>query len=140
MWGIARRLNGLGIIGINRRNAHYTLGHNPRRQYPLVDDKLRTKEIAAAADIPVPELYGVVHREHQVRGLPALLQPYEDFVVKPAHGSGGNGILVIAGRAKDKYRTVSGWVMTQEELNHHVFNTLSGLYSRVGQPDAAFSE
>ena len=140
MWGITRRLNMLGVIGINRRNAHYTLGHNPRRHYPLVDDKLRTKEIAAAAGIPVPELYGVVHREHQVKGLPALLQPYEDFVVKPAHGSGGNGILVIAGRAKDKYRTVSGWIMTQEEVNHYVFNTLSGLYSLGGQPDAALIE
>jgi alpha-L-glutamate ligase-like protein len=140
MWGIARRLNGLGVMGINRRNAQYTLGYNPRRQYPLVDDKLRTKEIAAAAGIPLPELYAVVQREHQVKSLPALLQPYDDFVVKPAHGSGGNGILVIASRAKDKYRTVSGWIMTQEEVNHHVFNTLSGLYSLGGQPDAALIE
>ena len=28
-------------MGINRRNADFTLRHNPRRYYPLVDDKLR---------------------------------------------------------------------------------------------------
>jgi alpha-L-glutamate ligase-like protein len=140
MWGIAQRLNELGVMGINRRNAHYTLAHNPRRQYPLVDNKLRTKELAAAAGIPVPELYGVMQREHQVKGLSVLLQPYEDFVIKPAHGSGGNGILVIGSRTRDKYRTASGWIMTQKEINHHVFNTLSGLYSLGGQPDAALIE
>ena len=32
-----------GILGINGRNARYTLKANPRRLYPLVDDKLRTK-------------------------------------------------------------------------------------------------
>jgi alpha-L-glutamate ligase-like protein len=140
MWWIARKLTELGVMGINRRNAFYTLTHNPRRNYPLVDDKFRTKEIAVAAGIPVPELYHVVARESQVRTLPALLHTYEDFVIKPAHGSGGNGILVIAGRTKEKYRTVSGYILDQEELNHHVFNILSGLYSLGGHPDAALIE
>ena len=62
MFGLGRRLADLGIMGINRRNAEFTLTHNPRRYYPLVDDKLRTKEIALAAGIPVPELYGVARR------------------------------------------------------------------------------
>ena len=99
MFGLGRRLADLGIMGINRRNAEYTLAHNPRRYYPLVDDKLRTKELAAAAGIPVPELYGVVRSEYQVRHLPVWLKERQDFVIKPAHGSGGEGILVIASRS-----------------------------------------
>jgi alpha-L-glutamate ligase-like protein len=140
MFGLGRRLADLGIMGINRRNAEYTLAHNPRRSYPLVDDKLRTKELAAAASIPVPELYGVVQSEYQVRHLPTWLKEREDFVIKPAHGSGGAGILVIAGRGRANYRTVGGLWLTQEEINHHVFNILGGLYSLGGQTDAALIE
>jgi alpha-L-glutamate ligase-like protein len=140
MFGLSRRLTDLGIMGINRRNAEFTLAHNPRRYYPLVDDKLRTKELAAAAGIPVPELYGVVQSEYQVRHLPVWLKEHTDFVIKPAHGSGGEGILVIADKVHANYRTVSGLIMTQEELNHHVFNILGGLYSLGGQTDAALIE
>ena len=140
MFGIARKLTEMGIMGINRRNAEFTLLHNPRRLYPLVDDKLRTKEIAIREGIPVPELYVVVQREHQVRDLAAWLAPYGEFVVKPAHGKGGDGILVIDGRANGRYRLASGRLITQEELNHHVFSILSGLYSLGGQPDQALME
>jgi alpha-L-glutamate ligase-like protein len=137
---LARRLADLGIMGINRRNAEFTLAHNPRRYYPLVDDKLRTKELAVAAGIPVPELYGVVQSEYQVRHLPLWLKDREDFVIKPARGSGGEGILVVARRALANFRTVGGLLMTPEELNHHVFNILGGLYSLGGQTDAALLE
>jgi alpha-L-glutamate ligase-like protein len=140
MFGLSRRLADLGIMGINRRNAEFTLALNPRRYYPLVDDKLRTKELAVASSIPVPELYGVVEREYQVRHLPVWLKDHEDFVIKPAHGSGGEGILVIAGKARANYRTVGGEMLTQEELNHHVFNILGGLYSLGGQTDVAMIE
>jgi alpha-L-glutamate ligase-like protein len=140
MFGLARRLADLGIMGINRRNAEFTLAYNPRCYYPLVDDKLRTKELALAAGIPVPKLYGVVQSEYQVRHLPLWLKDREDFVIKPAHGSGGEGILVITGRVHANFRTVGGLLMTLEELNHHVFNILGGLYSLGGQTDAALME
>ncbi len=56
MRGIARRLRETGVLGINERNADYTLAWNKRHLYPLVDDKLRTKRLAQRAGIPVPEL------------------------------------------------------------------------------------
>jgi alpha-L-glutamate ligase-like protein len=140
MFGLGRKLADLGIMGINRRNAEFTLTHNPRRYFPLVDNKLRTKEIALAAGIPVPELYGKVETEYQVRHLPVWLKDHEDFVIKPARGSGGDGILVIAGQAGANFRTVSGELLHLDELNHHVFSVLSGLYSLGGQTDAAMIE
>ena len=140
MWNVARRLAAQGVMGINRRNADFTLRHNPRRYYPLVDDKLRTKEIAVQAGIPVPELYLVVEKEFQVRRLAAQLQKYQDFVIKPSHGSGGDGILVITGRLGANYRTAGGVLMPQAEIDHHVFNTLSGLYSLRGSTDQALIE
>lgn len=132
---IARSLRRIGLIGIGERNARYVLPHNPRRYYPRVDDKLITKQLALEAGLPVPELYAVVRHEHQIDQLHALLQPHEQFVVKPAHGSGGDGILVISGRRGDKYRRSNGQFMSRAEFGHHLSNGLSGLFSLGGQPD-----
>jgi len=38
-----RALKSKGVLGINQRNADYILPLNKRRYYPLVDDKLATK-------------------------------------------------------------------------------------------------
>lgn len=140
MFGLAGQLTRMGVLGLNRRNAEYTLRYNPRRLYPRVDDKLATKQLAQRAGIAVPELYGVVEENHQVRTLPEMLEQYSDFVVKPAHGSGGDGILVISGRSRQMYRKANGSLMSQEELGYHVSNTLSGIYSLGGQPDRALIE
>ncbi len=140
MFGIIKRLRAKGVLAINRRNAEYTLIHNPRRLYPLVDDKLRTKQLAINNGIAVPELYGVIEVEGQVRHMNKILKAHEDFVVKPAHGSGGEGILVITGRIGDKFRKADGTIIDRDELDHHIFSILSGLYSLGGQPDKALIE
>jgi len=140
MLEVRRRLRERGVLGINRRNAEYVRLWNPRRLYPLVDDKLRTKELAIAAGMPVPELYAVVTAQHDIRDLPKALEGREQFVVKPAHGSGGNGILVITGRRGDLYRKSSGAMLDWGELDHHISNSLSGLYSLGGQRDRVLVE
>ncbi|GIX40127.1 MAG: alpha-L-glutamate ligase-like protein [Silanimonas sp.] len=132
---IARRLNRLGLVGIGRRNAEFVLMYNPRKFYPRVDDKLITKKLALAAGLPVPELYAVVREEHEIGELHEKLKDRESFVVKPAHGSGGDGILVISGRRGEKYRRANGGLMAREEFEHHLSNGLSGLFSLGGQPD-----
>jgi alpha-L-glutamate ligase-like protein len=40
----------------------------------------------------------------------------------------------------DKFRKSDGLIITYDELNHHIFNILSGLYSLGGQPDKAVIE
>jgi alpha-L-glutamate ligase-like protein len=140
IFSLARRLRDQGVLGINQRNAEYTLQHNPRHLYPLVDDKLRTKRLAEAAGIAVPELYAIVEIEQQIASLPALLHEHTDFVMKPARGSGGNGIVVIAGRKKGLYRKANRALMDERDMAHHVANILSGMYSLGGQPDKALIE
>lgn len=138
MYGLirtARRLREIGLIGIGERNASYVLRYNPRKFYPRVDDKLLTKQLAIATGLPVPELYAVVREEHEIAGLHEKLAGREQFVVKPAHGSGGDGILVITGRRGDKYRRSNSLLMSRGEFEHHLSNGLSGLFSLGGQPD-----
>jgi alpha-L-glutamate ligase-like protein len=130
-----KRLRKIGLVGLNERNADYVLMHNQRKFYPRVDDKLLTKQLAIEAGLPVPELYAVVREEHQIAELHDKLKPHDSFVVKPAHGSGGDGILVITGRRGEKYRRSNGHLMSREDFEHHLSNGLSGLFSLGGQPD-----
>jgi alpha-L-glutamate ligase-like protein len=90
--------------------------------------------------LAVPELYGVVEIEHQVGELQEMLACYTDFVIKPAQGSSGDGVLVIVGRSKYMYRLASGLLMNQAELEYYVSNILSGLFSLGGQSDKALIE
>lgn len=129
-----------GVLGINRRNAEYLLPHNPRSAYPLVDDKTLTKQIAIKAGVAVPALYGVIEIQQQVRALPQLLAKYTDFVVKPARGSQGDGIIVVTGRTHGHYHCADGSLLNDHDMRFHVSNILSGVYSLGGQSDKALIE
>lgn len=141
--GWARRLRARGVLGMNERNAEYIMRFNPRRLYPLVDDKLRTKELAIAAGIAVPQLYGVIRTEHDIGNFAGLVRDTQDFAIKPAQGSGGDGIMVVAGRSPrspDIYRLIDGTVLGEEELGFHLSNILSGQFSLGGHRDVALLE
>jgi alpha-L-glutamate ligase-like protein len=129
-----------GVMGINARNADFIMQYNPRRLFPLVDDKLVTKELAMKHGLPVPELYGVIRMLHDIRGFEKIVQDKNDFVLKPVHGSGGNGIMVIAGRSQERYRTATGRILTRDEIAHHMENTLGGQFSLGGHPDQVLIE
>ena len=135
-----KQMHELGVLGINRRNGDFIQRYNPRKLFPLVDDKLLTKSLAINAAIAVPELFHVVNSEHEILALSEVLKKFEKFVVKPSHGSGGDGILVIDGRRQDCYQLSNGALMSQEQLNFHVSNILSGMYSLGGHPDKAMFE
>lgn len=134
------RLREAGIMGMNERNGRYISHYNPRRLYPLVDDKLTTKSLAIAAGIAVPQLYETVTCEHEIRDLSAKLAQHDSFVVKPAQGAGGDGIIVITGRQGGNYVRASGVPISEDALAHHISNILSGMFSLGGIPDRAMVE
>ena len=136
-----RELHARGVVGINMRNARYLLPNNPRRLYRLVDDKLQTKALAEAHGLSVPETYCVIRSPYAAARLEKKLAGHESFVIKPACGSGGKGVLVIDGRdAQGRYLKPSGAALTGDELRHHVSNILAGLFSLGGQRDNALVE
>lgn len=140
MFQLARRLRDAGVMGLNHRNAEYIQRFNPRGLYPLVDDKLRTKKLAIAAGMAVPELYGVIATQHDVRRFGDIVAGRQAFVIKPAHGSAGDGIIVISGRSGRRYRTISGALLEEEVVEHHLSNSLSGQYSLGGVQDKVIIE
>ena len=98
MFGLARKLAKEGVLGLNERNAQLIMRLNPRHLYPRVDDKSITKRLALDAGMAVPELYGLIRHQGEVRDFQNIVAGRDSFVIKPAGGSGGDGIIVIAGR------------------------------------------
>lgn len=140
MRGGFRRLRENGVLGMNRRNAGYIMAYNARSAFPLVDDKVQTKRLAGKFGIPIPELYYVVENHGSIAKLPGILKPLGEFVVKPARGSGGSGIILIKGRGKDGFVTQSGKVLSKEDFNYHIASILSGIFSLEGSEDMAIIE
>jgi len=129
MLGLVRRLRKAGVVGINARNRRYIMHHNPRALYELVDDKVQTKRLAMQANIAVPKLYGLIRTVHDARDFQKVIEGINDFVIKPAHGSGGNGIIVIVGRKGDDWVGISGKIYTVFDLRKHISDIIFGIYS-----------
>ncbi|MCL1142608.1 alpha-L-glutamate ligase-like protein [Shewanella gaetbuli] len=135
-WELSRA----GVLNMNKRNISYIGRYNQRKFYKRVDDKLITKELALANNIAVPDLIGVVKEQHTIEEIPAMVEGRSGFVIKPAKGSGGKGIMVITKVDNGRYYKPSGDEVTHNEIYRHVSNTLSGLFSLGGKPDVAIVE
>jgi alpha-L-glutamate ligase-like protein len=143
MLGAAARLREAGVLGLNERNSEFIMRHNPRRHYPRVDDKVLTKKLALEAGMAVPDLYGLITNQGEVRTFSSIVEDLESFVIKPAQGSGGDGILVVTGRSerkRDCFRLSSGVIISEEEILYHLSNIVGGQYSLSGNPDKALIE
>ncbi len=140
MPGLVRRLNRSGVLGLNRRNSDYIMKFNHRRYYPLVDDKVLCKNRLQEQGLAVPDLIGIVRWMRQTAQIDELLGDSKEFVIKPAHGSGGDGILVITDRKSDYFVDSDGMLVQHVDLEHHMTNVIGGLYSLGGQPDVAMIE
>jgi alpha-L-glutamate ligase-like protein len=130
----------MGVVGINMRNARFLLPHNPRKLYDLVDNKLRTKQLAVEKELAVPETYGVIQSPRDTAFIHKLIGNRDSFVIKPARGSGGKGVLVIAHREGDWFFKPSGARLSFDEIRHHCSNILAGLFSLGGKRDVALLE
>jgi alpha-L-glutamate ligase-like protein len=128
------------VLGINRRNLDYIAKYNKRKFYPLVDNKIKTKQLAKQENIAVPELYGILQLEHQLELLPLLFKQHNDFVIKPACGAGGDGVLVITGQKNGKFIKSNGKSISSSDIEYHISNILSGVYSLGGIRDCAIFE
>jgi alpha-L-glutamate ligase-like protein len=134
------RLRRFGVLGMNSRNANYIARYNPRHLYPLVDNKLKTKKACHRAGIATPRLLGYIETQGEAMRLMRRVANMTDFVIKPTRGSGGKGIVVISGRDGDLFVKPSGSKLTALDLERHISDILSGLYSLGGKPDSIMVE
>lgn len=129
-----------GVLGMNARNAAYVMKYNQRKFYPNADSKLKTKSIANDYGIPAPELYHVFSRISELKKIESTLALFQTFVIKPEHGSGGEGIMVLTRNKEGQLCDPDMQPVSTAELKMFVSDILSGLYSLGGQPDSAMVE
>ncbi len=139
-FALPSQLRAAGVLGMNRRNYEIIAKSNRRCLYPLVDDKVQTKKLAANVGINTPHLIGVIEMQNEVDHFLKIVKEYNEFVIKPAHGSGGKGVLVIKQYSADRFVTASGKTLNYHEVYQHISNILSGLYSLGGKYDVAVLE
>ena len=129
-----------GVMGLNARNGQYIMRYNQRKFYPLVDDKIRSKKVLKEHDIAVPDLLDEIRTQHGAGHLRQRLEQLSEFVIKPASGSGGDGIIVISSYRNERWMSPGGKMYGLDDIQFHVSGILNGMYSLGGQPDAAMFE
>lgn len=117
------------VLAINQRNLLYVYPHNLRRHFPLADNKLLTKEALIQLNVPVPVTHKVYRHFYELRYLEKDLSQFLEFVIKPARGKGGGGIIVISGRKGADWEGVSGKLYTLYDLKKHISDIIFGVYS-----------
>jgi alpha-L-glutamate ligase-like protein len=127
------------LLGVNARNRRMILPLNPRRHFPMADDKLKTKERMLEAGVPVPETYEIFSSMIDARHAASRLSQYEDFVLKPSQGGGGSGIHVFVAREENGWRDASGRLHTPEQINRHIADIIFGNFAH-GLSDRAMAE
>lgn len=133
-----RRRNDL--FGMNRRNLEMVYALNQRRDYPLADDKLLSKQHLSAAGVPVAETLAVCDGLFAIPRTLERLRDEAQFVIKPSSGSGGDGVLVVGEREGEfRWRRAGGGVVGRDELQRHLANVVFGAFSHEME-DRAFAE
>lgn len=128
------------VYGINRRNVELVYRYNPRRYYPLADDKLIAKEYLSRGGVAVLDNLAVCANLGEVSQFVDQLGKYDQFVIKPARSSGGRGLVVVCERSDaTTWRKVSGSTITGTDLGYHAANIVYGVYSK-DRADRAFAE
>jgi len=128
------------MLGLNRRNHAYLFAYNPRAGYRVVDDKQATKSALGAAGVAVPALRDVCDAQWRVRGVMARLAAEREFVLKPARGAGGAGIVVVVDRRDERFVKASGAMLRARDLEAHACDVLAGTYSSGGRTDRLLVE
>jgi alpha-L-glutamate ligase-like protein len=123
---------------MNRRNIAHVMPRNPRRLFPLANNKVLAKQVLGAAGIELPETLCLFKHFFELNSVAERLAPHQACVIKPAHGAGGRGILVLE-RVGDHWQTAGGRAMDVAMIRRHIGDIIFGAYS-LDRPDVAIVE
>lgn len=127
------------VLGMNARNFLYIRKYNPPRAKRIADNKLAAKRLFIRNGIPTAGLVTVFDSFQSVKKFSWNL-PENGFVVKPARGYGGEGILVFKNWKNGIGETISGQTYTSKQLESHLLDILEGAYSLQYLPDKGYIE
>ncbi len=118
------------VIGMNERNYRIINKLNPQEFRNYANDKALCKKVLEENEIPTPKTYCVIEAMREIEGKITSIEHLDDFVVKPAMGSGGQGILILKKIGEQQWSSPSGELYTRKELVMHIANILFGKFSK----------
>lgn len=127
------------ILGMNARYRYTKFNSSKSKSYGF--SKLRTKELLNSHNIPTAQVYHVFSSLQDLDDVNWEIIP-APFVIKPASGSAGKGIVVVT----KKIANQSVWVtsdnehITEDDMSLHVNNILDGEFSTWGSSHKAIVE
>lgn len=128
------------ILGMNLRNSEFIFKHNPIHLYALVDNKIQTKLALQEKAIPTPKMYFYLDTYFELKESLSRLRKLEKFVLKPANGFGGEGVLLIQELQNHNFITPGGRAFSNSDLLSHMQDIFSGIYSLNQAPDQLLCE
>ena len=127
------------ILGLNARNYLYIRTLNKRKYKLIADDKLQTKHNLLKHEVPTTALLEAFTSFNDIRAFDWKTLPRQ-FVLKPAHGYGGRGIVCVGRWDGEKGIDSKGNIVTTQGLESEAFGALDGAHSLNNLPDYAFIE
>lgn len=127
------------ILGMNSRYKYTKKNPSSAKRYGF--SKLRTKELLRENKIPTAEVFHIFNNINDLENINWEIIPVP-FVIKPANGSAGKGILVIEKKLENKelWKSTSGIKYDATDLSLHVSNILDGEFSTWGTSYQAIIE
>ncbi len=112
------------VLTITQRNRKYVDRYNPPEVMGSLN-KARAKALLMAEGIPVPENYALISTKQGMDQAVEVFLRTPAFVVKPASGYGGEGILIVKGRQGKLFVTSQG-LLGLDDLVSHLRSVLEG--------------
>src|SRR2546426_8587476 len=114
------------ILTMNVRNREFVAKYNPSDTMARLG-KDEAKRILIPLGIPMAKTYGILRTRADVKVLKAWMETHDRFVLKPASGHGGEGILLVRGQGRGLYDTSLG-PLTARGIEAHALAILAGDY------------
>jgi len=128
------------ILGANARIWFY-LRENSGKGRGIADSKIKTKKILSKADVNVPKILGLLRTQKEVEEF-EWETLHGNFVIKPAYGSGGRGVIVVKKKAKwaGEWHLMDGKKLEVSDLRLHCSDILEGRFSLYNKSDSVLVE
>lgn len=128
------------VLGLNRRNFELITRYNPRVFFQIVDHKVKAKTALRAIGVPVADTLALYRLHREIVDFGRQSQAWPEFVIKPAQGAGGQGVLSIVERQGPYFIASDGRALSLATLESHLSDILSGIYSLNQRYDEALIE
>ncbi|MBP6859546.1 MAG: DUF1704 domain-containing protein [Candidatus Magasanikbacteria bacterium] len=128
-----------GVLGINARNLLYISRFNSKANKSFADDKMFTKNYLQSRGLGAAKVYTVLKNYNDLKQFNPKSLP-DNFVIKPNHGYGGEGIVVFAEKKGNNFIDIAGQEYDWKAISRHISSILDGEYAISGLTDQAIIE